>query len=461
MLLLCFFQYKHIEKLIQSGFDLELISFELDVPIEQVRQCKIDIETSKNNSIARAIYSDRDIYDERNKYAHYKISQMRERYRQLYYGSDKVKVIRSKTLSQQDMELIKIVIATVQETIEKMKHLPKNEKRKIASSILPELKKIEEYQLPMAEAEQLYGLMCSNELQGLNFSDTDKIDYYLRKKKNRTAMQFAKAIEYEQYDVDNIEELQKLDRKLTGSMIKENPIFVGAIKNRISTRITAMQQQQAIDRIRNDIPISIISVISDLASGNIDMQKANAIIDEEAKRRVESKTKTRFSLTEEQERRQILIQIKTGIREKADKFNIQNPEKTVLLIQQLCGGELVQSISIVVKNLIAKKDFKTAKSICDKFSRQSKDEDTESEYTKYIRGLKNEIRNAEISDIVMTAINMNGTVEERAYFELLEKGLREGNVKLTAISLGKSKDGRKSITLADIWTDEIEKDKSR
>ena len=33
-------EIEEIKKLIKSGFDLELISFELDVPIEQVKQCK-------------------------------------------------------------------------------------------------------------------------------------------------------------------------------------------------------------------------------------------------------------------------------------------------------------------------------------------------------------------------------------------------------------------------------------
>lgn len=46
---------------------------------------------------------------------------------------------------------------------------------------------------------------------------------------------------------------------------------------------------------------------------------------------------------------------------------------------------------------------------------------------------------------------MNGTEEEeRRYFELIEKGLKMGNVKLGSISLGKSKDGLRTITLADI-----------
>lgn len=79
-----------------------------------------------------------------------------------------------------------------------------------------------------------------------------------------------------------------------------------------------------------------------------------------------------------------------------------------------------------------------------------------------MRGLKEDIRNAEIGNVVMTAINMNGTPEEEMeYISLIEKGLKMGNVSLKAIPLGKSKDGIKRITLADIWTDEIEKDKSR
>lgn len=62
----------------------------------------------------------------------------------------------------------------------------------------------------------------------------------------------------------------------------------------------------------------------------------------------------------------------------------------------------------------------------------------------------------------MTAINMNGTLEEeRAYIEFIEKCLKTGNIKLSAISLGKSKDGVKNITLADILKDENEKSKSR
>ena len=73
--------------------------------------------------------------------------------------------------------------------------------------------------------------------------------------------------------------------------------------------------------------------------------------------------------------------------------------------------------------------------------------------------LRKEIRNEEIGDAVLKGINMDGTLEEQnAYYELIEKGLKQGNVKLGAVCLGKSEDGLRTITLADIWT---EKEKSR
>lgn len=456
-------EIEEVKKLIESGFNLDLISFELDIPIELLKQYKLDMEKGKiNNSATRMVHDEKNIIEKRNNHAHSKISKMREKYKQLYFESNTVNDNQLIFLSQKNLEEIRTVIVTVQETIKKMQTLSKNEKRKLACNILTELKKIDEYPLPITEAEQIYELMCSKELQGLNSNTADRINYFIKKQKSKCAYQFTKAIECEQYNVDDMEGLLNLKRKLTKNIVDENPLAIGAVENRISKRIEAMRQQQAIDRIKNDISPSIISIIHDLVNGNIDTQKANSIIDDEAKRRAESKQKNRFSLTEEQEKRQILIQIRMAITERADKFNIKDPEKAVLQIQELCGGKLEQSIRTVVKNLIAQKDYETAKNICDKFSEKNKNDVKEFEHAKYIRGLKNEIRNAEISDYVMTAINMNGTVEEEsAYFELLEKGIKMGNFKLSEISLGKSRDGLKSITLADIWTNENEKGKSR
>ena len=142
--------------------------------------------------------------------------------------------------------------------------------------------------------------------------------------------------------------------------------------------------------------------------------------------------------------------------EKPEKYHIKNPEKTIMQMQELCGGELEQSIRTVVNNLTSIKDFERAKKVCDSFSNKDK----ESPLSKNIRTLRKSIRNEEIRDIVLKVINMNEMEEERAYLELIEKGIKMGNVKLEEISLGKSQDGLRTITLADIWTDEKQKEKT-
>ena len=137
--------------------------------------------------------------------------------------------------------------------------------------------------------------------------------------------------------------------------------------------------------------------------------------------------------------------------EKSEQYHIENPDIAIMQIQKLCGGELEQAIRTVVKNLIGAKDFERAKGVCTNFS---------SKYNGSLSliGLRKEIRNAEIADIVLKGININGTMEEeKAYFKLIEKGLERGNVKLSAISLGKSQDGLRNITLADIWPEETQK----
>ena len=173
-------------------------------------------------------------------------------------------------------------------------------------------------------------------------------------------------------------------------MIKQsNQIYVGAVKSRIGNKILKINQKIIFDRIRNDVPTDIAFIIMEIANGTLDIEIANEIIDKEAQKRVEEKPKTRFSLTEEQEKKQILIQIRTVLMEQPEQYHIENPTVTIKQMQKLCGGDLEQSIRIVVNNLIYSKDFERAKEVCDRFSIK----DNDNQIPKYIRTLKNGIRN--------------------------------------------------------------------
>lgn len=425
-------ELSEIKELIEKGFDLELMSFELDIPLEDLIQLKKDIETSKKMKLANS----------KNP-----MEQVRERYNKLFFANYKKEVKIPKKLTMQQIELVNSVTTTIDKEIKEMKGLSKKEKRKNVNSILMLLKQIKDFNLSIEQAEKLYNLMQSSELEHLNLSIEDKMDYYVKINRDRIAKKFAKAIDYAYLQTSDFEELKALERKITPKMEKSNPIFIGGIRTNIYNKMSKIQQQIISERIRNDVPTSISAIINDIVIGKLDVQNANEIINSEAKKRVESKPKTRFSLTEEQERRQILIQIRTVLSDRAEQYRIENPEVAIMQIQKLCGGELEQSIRVVVKNLIGQKEFERAKQICNKYAL-----DEEKVTPVFITRLKKEIRNKEISDTVLRGIAANGSLEEGiAFYNLIENGLKAGNVKPETISLGKSQDGLRTITLADVW----------
>ena len=425
---------KQIKELIRKGFDLELISFELDIPLEEINQFKLQLETGKKDNKPKT-HNVKEIIDQRNKAAHLKIKHVKERYNKAFFTVDKSEVKLPSKLSRQEIERINLKIEEIKNIIAKMEGFSEEEKRKNINLISSKLKTIEKYNLSIEQSEKLYNLMQSEELKNMNKGKAYR--KAINSNRNISINKLIESIDIAQYQTENVEELKRLEKRLTPTLAQEKPLIVGAIRTKISNKILKIQQQNAIEKIRNNIPIEI-------ASDKLNIQTANAIIDEEAKKRIENKSKNKFTLTQEQERKQILIQIKTVLAEKSKQYNIENPEKAIAQIQELCGGDTGQSLRTVIKNLIGSKKYNKAKEICDKFS----DNDKESQNLIYIKRLRNEIRNAEISDIVMRVINTNGTIEEeRACIELIEKGLKIGNVKPRAVY-------SRSITLEDVWTDE-------
>ena len=67
---------------------MELISFELDIPIEEVKKLKSEIETSQKSREIKT-YSAREIIESRNKQAHLKMERMRKKYNKLFLKSNK------------------------------------------------------------------------------------------------------------------------------------------------------------------------------------------------------------------------------------------------------------------------------------------------------------------------------------------------------------------------------------
>ena len=326
---------------------------------------------------------------------------MREKYKRLYYRKNKEEAIISEEPSKEQIKETEACIEKVKEIVKEIKEIPtiKEKIKIINNTLLKEIKKIEEYQLTIEQAEQLNNLLNTKELQILNSRAKNKAKD-LNKSKQKIRKKLAEAIDIKQYQTENLEELKNLERKITPEMEKENPISIGTVKNRINSKISAIKQQEAKEKIKNDIPENILEIIKDLVKGTADIEKAKKTIEEEAKTKINSKPRNKITLTEEQEKRQILIKIRTIIRDRAEEFQISNPETTIQQLQELDKGDLRQAINIVTENLIASKKFNEAKRICDKFSKEDK------ENSIIIKELRAKVRNAEISDIILKGLNM-------------------------------------------------------
>ena len=201
-------EVKEIKNLIKKGFDLELISFELDIPIEKVRQYKSELESiKKDDSVKR--HSAREIIESKNKQAHLKFEQMREKYKKLFFKNNEIESKKTQDQTEQEEKLINLIMCQIEKIEAEMKQLSPIDRRKKAVVILTKLKKIEGYQLTIDQAERLNFLMQSEVLEKLNLNSTDKIDDYLNKNKKTVTRKLIEAIDIAQAETQDIEELKK------------------------------------------------------------------------------------------------------------------------------------------------------------------------------------------------------------------------------------------------------------
>ena len=138
---------KEIKKLIEMGFDLELLSFELDVPIEELKQYKKEIEqtakasstttiketervakVSSSQTIKRAeqvaianstkTINEKKVVSKKSELIHSEMEKMRQKYKKLFLAKDeKEKPKIPPKLTKKQLEAITTAISKIEENI--------------------------------------------------------------------------------------------------------------------------------------------------------------------------------------------------------------------------------------------------------------------------------------------------------------------------------------------------------
>ncbi len=383
------------------------------------------------------------------------MSQIRRAYAKLYFGNRKNIDNKSIKLSKEQIELIDSGIQEIKEIIENGHENGSMEYGKLRI-IINVLKKVQNYPLTLEQCEELTNLLMN--LPNVKLTDVQKhaistgadVNLLIIVNNFRKTIigKFASSIDLAQKQTEDIEELKLLNKKLTSGIVKENSIAVSKVRDEIYSKISNIQTKNAIEKIRNEVPEGILHIIEDLTNGTIDIDKSKEIINLEVQKKLKTQPNNRFSLTEEQVRTQIIIQIRRVLQDKADRFRIKDPEKAIYDFQKLTdNSDLDMALQTVIGNLVATKDFEIAKQILNKFSTGK----GSNKLISACKSLRYNIKTAEIGDMILKGIRAVGTPEEEEkYFELIKNGIKESNIDLSFIPLGKSRDGSRNITFQDI-----------
>ena len=420
-------EIKEVKRLIKKGYDLDIIALELGQDIEEIEKCK--------------------------EYPRTEMQKIRERYNKIYSENREKHEQKSDKIPQKDKEKIESIISNIETILNDIKPKNKKERRKGAVGILGEIKKLDEYQLTSQQLERVNIMLQAKEIKFIIRDENDHIEREIYYKRKRILKKLLNSINIEQEQTEDLGELQELKGKITIQILNEEPILARTVSDKIRHKMDKIKMQTRGEKKPTELSENIENIIINITNGTLDIQSAKKIIEEEIELRLNNGPKNKFALTEEQIRRQIMMQIRSAISKQAEKYYIKEPDKAISQLQQL-EQEIVNNIRAVVMNLVQTKRFEQAKETCEIEYGKSKNNIN----LALIKNIRKEIKNAEISNMILKGIKMDKTEkEEEEYFRLIDSGLKTSNVNLSDIVLGKSKDGLKTITLEDIWIDEEER----
>jgi len=420
---------EQIKNLIRKGYELKLISFEFNIPIEILEKYKLEItdkplkaETTASKPKEKVVKL-KQKNDSKSQLKIRTIKSLIDNYYKLYNEEDKVERIETRQLSEKEQEKINSIINEMNEV--------KNSKitYEISETISKKIKSIEALPVTLDDLETLYKTILN--FDGGFFakakSTYSKTSYNIGTAKAVIARKMVKIIDAKAKQTDDIEELEKLNKKLTLDM--ETLIIYGT-KSRVTKKITELKNKKSLNDFLNSASQELLKIIDDLANGELDVQEAKKFLEEESKI-------SNIALN------QLIIKIKMKL-ERREAIN--NPEKAIKQLAELDGRNVIASIRTVISNLTNNNEYETAKAICEKYYRL---EYGNANYRAEIRSVNKIVVNNEIGYLFRKMIDMSEE-EQIETFDKIKEELRIHNISIKNVLLGKNKGGYKSITLADV-----------
>lgn len=242
---------KAVKKLLRDGFNnLKVISFEFDIPIEQLWEYKREIDGEKNRQ------------KKTNKSLVSPVKKMREKYNALI----SYKVNNSNYFTEEEMKakqedekkLIDIVVNLVEQKMGEIANFLNSEKYNILTSILRDIARIKEFTWSNEQATKMAELIGNVELDKLKRQDMKDIIASIRR---TVEYKLAESIRREIDKAVSVEELEELSKSVKNKNLFRKNITRDSVLGDIQKKITLLKQKEAVNKIRNDFSQEVRLVI--------------------------------------------------------------------------------------------------------------------------------------------------------------------------------------------------------
>lgn len=245
----------------------------------------------------------------------------------------------------------------------------------------------------------------------------------------------------------DISELKKLQQLIRRTLAKTDYMTSETLNGQINTKISQIKKIQSTLRQNDDISPSIANILNIITSAEIDKELLKNATNEEIS--TATPDRSTFTLTEKQKNTQVYFKVIRALENHATQYTIKNPTQTIEVLEELFEMGFITNLRGVIHNYIERQDFEPAKALCDDYSKQFKSTTLEA---AEIKRAKTEIHKAEIGAIILKALKCESSEAELSnFFDILDRQLKAHRYSPQSIPLGRTKDGTKKLTLADLY----------
>ena len=435
-----------VRELIEHGYDDDVIIMTLGLSNSQLDFIKEQIK--KTETVPKIKTAQKS-----------KLQLLRERYFAVYNSKSPYIIEQPKSLSQEKIDEITRRLDKIEDIMPDVIEKPRGKEGRQYTDVKSLYSYLDKIDLPLNLAKRAFDLLPSED-QIRHMKDRNATESFKRLvDRYRSKYMFSIGS-----SVDGIDDLAELDR-LLGEVRQFSTASYFAYST-VQSKILRKKQKIGLDKIKEFTVIpedKIQGILNGIVDFSVDLNEVKERIEEAAQfyydtRRAAAKEAPKNSplsvatrnLTIDSSKRQVRHQV-VGAFERLD-VEITDPSS---MFARLVGVEVDRNVAIntIVQRLLDREKYDEAEA----FIRKSYPDREDWSQIKNRKTALTDVRKRRISTFIMRGINAKpaSVEEENKYYQMIQNGIDKSYLEPQNIPLGKTRDGRRTIT----WADVMEKPK--